>query len=337
MIVMTQNRRDFIKSSTAVTLLTVSNASAEPAAQAVNRKIGVFHTTKISDQEWGCFKAGLGSSWQPTKEGEAGGQYGGTHKHAVLASYIHKENVDVIVAAGGVTSRLAASEELAAIQVPFVYMAGMAPDPPDTASSTTNGKYCGVILNVSRQYDTALTNNFFSMGIDKTDVLLIQNYNADMTPSELALWGYNYPSFRFFEASVPIDNPNPNNNTAVQNGFNQEWARFQRLYQKPKGVIVNPDPYFRLTAQAFKNALQIALPNIPVCYPFSDYGPFTLPEFLLPGAPILSSSSTTDTNNAYYVLGARTADVLNGLSSGVPIPPNKIDSMIWNGSGWTGA
>jgi hypothetical protein len=172
------------------------------------------------------------------------------------------------------------------------------------------------------------------MGFGKSDVLLIQNYNSDFTGGELIAWGYNYPSFRFFESSVPIDNPNPNSEPAVQKGFQQEWERFLRLYQKPKGVIVNSDPYFRLTATLFKAALKQNLPNIPVCYPFSDYGPFTSPDFLLPGAPTLSSGTATDPNNAYYVLGARTAVVLSGLSSGVPIPINKIDSMIWNGSAW---
>jgi hypothetical protein len=324
---MTQNRRDFITSSAAVTLLTVSNASAEPAA----RKIGVFHTTQISDQEWECFKAGLGSTWQPTNEGEAKGQYGGSHGHYLLANYIKKEKVDVIVAAGGDTSRLAAFEALGTVDPPpFVYMSGTAAKPP---SSTANGKYCGVILNIPAQYDTALTSNFYNMGFGKSDVLLIQNYNSDFTKGELIAWGYNYPSFRFFESSVPIDNPNPNNTPAVQKGFNQEWERFSSLYQNPKGVIVNSDPYFRLTAQLFKAALKTALgPNIPVCYPFSDYGPFTSPDFLLPGAPTLSSGTAADPNNAYYVLGARTAVVLSGLSSSVPIPTNKIDSMIWNGT-----
>jgi hypothetical protein len=318
---MTQNRRDFIKSSAAVTLLTVSNASAAPAA----RKIGVFHTTQISDQEWECFEAGLGSTtWQLKKEGEAKGQYGGSHKHSVLENYIKKENVDVIVAAGGVTSLVAASDALSAIGIPFVYMSGRAANPP---SSAANGKYCGVILNTS-QYDGALT----KMGFNKSDVLLIQNYNSDLTRGELIAWGYNNPSFRFFESSEPIDNPDPNDNTAVQKGFNQEWERFARIYQQPKGVIVNADPYFRFTAQLFKAALQQALPDIPVCYPFSDYGSFTSPDFLLPGAPTLSSSTTNDTNNAYYVLGARVADVLNNSSSGAPIPAHKIDSMIWDGS-----
>jgi hypothetical protein len=59
-----------------------------------------------------------------------------------------------------------------------------------------------------------------------------------------------------------------------------------------------------------------AVGNIPVCYPFNDYGPFTPPDFLLPNAPTLSSATTTDINNAYYQLGARAAAVLDHLTSG---------------------
>jgi hypothetical protein len=325
---MTQNRRDFIKSSTAVTFLTVTSASAQP----VTRTIGIFHSTQISQQEMDCFKAGIGSSssWQPNyvDEGQAEGRYGGRYKHNELRGFIHRKPADVFVAAGGVTSQMSAWEELGAGPTPFVYMSGL---PAIPSSSTDNGKYCGVILNVPARYSNAVS----SMGMDKSDIFLIQNYNADMTTGDLAQWGYNYPSFRFFETSDPggIDNPDPNNSTAVQAAFNQEWTRFLHLYTNPpKGLIINPDPFFRLTAKDFKAALRATLGTTPVvCYPFSDYSPVS-PDFLLPGAPILSSATKTDIKNAYYQLGERTALVLNGLSTGVTIPPNKIDSVKWDGT-----
>src|SRR5437660_350576 len=102
---MRQNRRDFIKSSTAVTLLTVSSASAAPAT----RNVAIFHTTRVSDQELRCFQAGLGSSnnWHASlaKAGEAFGQYGGSHGHDVLRGFIRGKHVHLIVAAGGVSSQ----------------------------------------------------------------------------------------------------------------------------------------------------------------------------------------------------------------------------------------
>jgi hypothetical protein len=333
---MTQNRRDFIKSSAALTFLTVTSASAQVA-----RRIGIFHSTKINDQEMACFMHGLGSSanWTPStvKKGEAYGAYGGSRGRRVLHRYIDG-NVDVIVAAGGVTSQMAALEALPHLPIPFVYMSGRAANPP---SSTANGKYCGVILNVFAQYTNALNNtNFTSVGIQgKGDVLLIQNYNADMTPDELKEWGYNYPSFRFFESAVPINNPDPDadNSANIQAAFDKEWVRFSRLnLPRPKGVIVNPDPYFRQTASDFIAALKRALPNIPVCYPFSDYS-LSGSDFLLPSAPTLSSSTATDPNTAYYQLGMRVNAVLNGLSMGNPIPPNPIHSRIWNGQQWADA
>src|SRR5260370_42102924 len=97
-IFMSQNRRDFIKSSTAITLLTVSSASAAPAT----RNIAIFHSTRVSDQDLRCFQAGLGSSntWQASivKSGEAVGPYGGSHGHDVLRSFIRGKHVHLIVA-----------------------------------------------------------------------------------------------------------------------------------------------------------------------------------------------------------------------------------------------
>jgi hypothetical protein len=259
---MTQNRRDFIKSSAALTFLTVTSASAQVA-----RRIGIFHSTKINDQEMACFMHGLGSSanWTPStvKKGEAYGAYGGSRGRRVLHRYIDG-NVDVIVAAGGVTSQMAALEALPHLPIPFVYMSGRA---------------------------------------------------------------------------VPINNPDPDadNSANIQAAFDKEWVRFSRLnLPRPKGVIVNPDPYFRQTASDFIAALKRALPNIPVCYPFSDYS-LSGSDFLLPSAPTLSSSTATDPNTAYYQLGMRVNAVLNGLSMGNPIPPNPIHSRIWNGQQWADA
>jgi hypothetical protein len=325
---MSQNRREFIKSSTAVTLLTVSSASAAPAT----RNIAILHSTRVSDQDLRCFQAGLGSSniWQASivKAGEAFGQYGGSHGHDVLRSFIRGKHVNLIVAAGGVSSQASASEELAAVQIPFIYMSGRAPNPP---SSPNDGKFCGVILNIFPQYSNALI-RFNMMGISRGDVWLIQNYNADMTAGELVEWGYNNNSFRFFESSAGTDNPDPLDDAAVARAFDQEWIRFLRLYPRPKGLIVNPDPYFRLKAQLFKSAIKKAFGNIPVCYPFNDYSPSS-PDFLLPNGPALSSATTTDINNAYYQLGGRAAAVLDHLTSG-PIPGIRIDSKMWNGSSW---
>jgi hypothetical protein len=336
---MTQNRRNFIKSSAAVTFLTVSKASA----QAVTRTIGIFHSTQLDDEALNCFKAGLGlpNIFANIRNfGEAKGRYGGSHGHDELRGYLHGHPVDLIVAAGGVASQMSASEELASVPIPFVYLSGRAPTQP---SSTDNGKYCGVILNTSGQYSNALTNpnppSFANLGIAASDVWLIQNYNSDMTPGELADWGYNKYSFRFFESSSPIDNPNPNNPPAVQTAFANEWARFARLYSgmKPKGVIVSSDPYFRLTAHLFKAAMKNALGNsIPISYPFKDFNPSS-PDFLLPNGAILSSTTTTDPNTAYYKLGKQAAAALDGLSPGNPIPTNSIPSLKWDGSNWAKA
>ena len=90
---MNPNRRDLIKSSIAITFLTVSKASA----QGIHKTIGVVTSIKLkkTDEEWLCFTAGLNhDGWQETGGGakqvilpnpkEAQGQYGGSYNTRVL-------------------------------------------------------------------------------------------------------------------------------------------------------------------------------------------------------------------------------------------------------------
>ena len=57
-----QNRRDFIKTSTAISFFFVSKALAAPAPP---RKIGLVHSTALNAEFEACFLAGLKSGgWE---------------------------------------------------------------------------------------------------------------------------------------------------------------------------------------------------------------------------------------------------------------------------------
>jgi hypothetical protein len=335
---MTQDRRDFIKSSAAITFLTVSKASAQGAQP---RKIGIVHSTELSDEFKGCLLAGLKSQgWeeQPTNNKpinvpspkNAAGQYGGTHGHTPLRNLVRGHvaggGVHLIVAAGGGVSQASASDEIPNDAVPFVYLSGRSPAPP---SSPTNGKYCGVILDTSAQYANAV--NGWS-GVTPAGVWLVQNFNSEMAAAEYNDWpsivgSGNSNRFRFFEPR-----PNPVDND--ENLFNQEADRLLASIaagQILTGVVVSPDPFFRLKASQFKTAM--ARLKVPICYPFKDFSP-SPPDILLPSGARLSSTTYTDSGTAYYRLGLRAAAVLDNASAASPIPTSSLKSEKWDGSMW---
>ncbi len=183
---MNPNRRGLIKSSIAITFLTVSKASAQTSAQ-THKTIGVVTTIKLkkTDEEWLCFKAGLeNDGWPETGGGpkqvilpnpkEAQGQYGGSHNTTVLKGLIAGHGgVDLIAAVGGVISSVAASQQLT--NIPYVYLSGMAPTTPPSVA----GKYCGVILNTPAQYANA--RQTLVSPADIGDVWLVMNFNSGMT------------------------------------------------------------------------------------------------------------------------------------------------------------
>jgi hypothetical protein len=123
-----------VKSSIAITFLTVSKASAQS-----NKTIGVVTTIKLKrpDEEWQCFVAGLNADgWYETGGGAkhvilhdptgAGGNYGGSFNTNFLRGLIAGHGgVDLIGVVGGVISRVAASQQLT--NIPYVYLSGMAP------------------------------------------------------------------------------------------------------------------------------------------------------------------------------------------------------------------
>jgi hypothetical protein len=337
---MSHNRRDLIKSAIAVTLLGVSKASAQPARKP--RRIGIVHSTELDDDSEACFLEGLRSQgWDKQiklRDYEAKGEYGGTHARDRLKKYIRLHGkVDVIVVAGGVASRTAALEELATVQIPFVYLSGTAATP---ASSTANGKYCGVILDTFARYKGAI-DELARQGADASKVFLVQNFNSLMTADEQTLWrtliGATNRDFRFFDPATTSTPTTPVDNNASAAALAGEVAKLKAM--DPKGVVVSPDPFFRLNAGDFRDAMaNLNTPSIvPVCYPFKDFMPFSSPrDILLPNGAQLSTSSSDGAEirkTAYYQLGLRAADVLDNTVQ-TAIPTATMYSTKWDGSTW---
>jgi hypothetical protein len=331
--VMTQNRRDFIKSSTAITLtlLTVSKASAEGGQP---RRIGIV-STGFNDEFLACFLQALkddGWEKQPTSlrpivvPNPINAAYGGSTGNSALRRAVrtHVGNgAHLIVAVGGLITQVSASQQLVSVQRPFVYLSGRLPQPP-----TPPGKYCGVVLNTSEQYTIEMIQR--GLGInDPSAVWLVQNRNSETAflngeYNDWVLKIRNANRFMFFD-------PPPKANNAAQ--YPSEVNKLRASSPTPTGVVVSPDPYFRITAVAFKNAMNSVLPRIPICYPFKDFNPSS-PDILLPKGAMLSSANSSDPTNAYYQLGDRAADVLNHSTVANPIPPIRLPSKIWDGSAW---
>jgi hypothetical protein len=333
--VMTQNRRDFISSSIAVTVLTVSKASAQGGQP---RRIGIV-STGFNDEFEACFLQALkdgGWEKQPTSlrpivvPGPINAAYGGSTGHSALRNavlaHVTTHGAHLIVAAGGNVTQASAWEALINIKRPFVYLSGRIPQTP--MPPPPPGKYCGVILNTSAQYRDAVK-KFGRLGIDPSAVWLVQNRNSEQTflDGEYNDWVLqigNTNRFLFF-------NPPPQANNAAQ--YPSEVSKLRSLSPTSKGVVVSPDSYFRLTAEAFMNAMNSVSPRIPICYPFKDFNPSS-PDFPLPNGATLSSANSSDQSNAYYQLGDRAADVLNNSTIANPIPSLQLDSKIWDGSAW---
>jgi hypothetical protein len=319
---MTQHRRDFIKSSIALTFISVSKVSADQP-----KKIGVVSSIKLKkhDEQMDCFMAGLAQKgWTETgtvkhvnvpNPKEAEGRYGGAYGIVWIKSLVNDHlPVDLIVAAGGVVSRRAASGVLShlATSTPYVYLSGSAPQTPSVP-----GKYCGVILNIAALYPAARTSLVGEA--DAGDVWLVQNANSYYAPGELDEWRTGFSEdrdFRFFE-SPPTDNPLVNARAA----FKAEAIKL--MANNPKGIIVSPDPFFRMQAQDSTDGMNDAGVNVPICYPFKDFALRPSPaDQLLKGSPMLSSNTAAEVpDTAFAQLGIQAGAVLDD--------PAQIKSMRW--------
>jgi hypothetical protein len=340
---MNLNRRDLVKSSIAITFLTVSKASAQ-----IQKTIGVVTTIKLNrnDDEWQCFVAGLNQDgWYETGGGSkhvifhdptgAEGKYGGSFNTSFLKGLIAgHDGVDLIGVVGGVISRVAAAQQLT--NIPYVYLSGMAPSdsstsPPTPLPPAIAGQYSGIILNIPALYAAA---RMQVGGSSPGNVWLVQNYNSGMTPAETFAWQNGFRTDRDFKFFDPAGAHTSPNNDASQ--FGSEVAKLiTKMSGTVSGVIVSPDAFFRWQKTPFTTAMTSGL-NVPICYPFKDYPLRTTPvtDQLLKGSPALSIDPNGANPNdvqqtAYYQFGYLAGQFLDN--------PNTLQpAKTWNWNGTTG-
>jgi hypothetical protein len=345
---MAGNRRQFIAGTASATVVGISEASAQKRGR--QRRLaglhsppsfGVVHTIALEAQFKNCFLAGLASkNWSPTPSGSqrkvayAGavglnGQYGGGYGHTGLRNAIKNlvGQADVIVTAGGLVGQAAAWTQLTGVDVACVFLIGR--EPAGGILGTGNGKFCGVILNTQGQYQdaiTALSNSPYSA--DPARIYLVQNANSEMAGIESQDWKsqINTNVFQFFREQ-----------NHDENQFLQQVAKLQASSPSPSALVISSDPFFRSKAQRFSPV--VAALNVPICYPFQQlYDADTRDssyKLLLPNGAKLSGADTSNSNYAYYQLGAKTGEVLDAqTASSQPIPPQPIASVRWDGNQW---
>jgi hypothetical protein len=334
---MSESRRHFIKGSLALSLLTVSNASAQAGKQ-----IGIVHSATWGDGDplEACFKQGLeDQNWTPTSgrraaergssrrairplkpvryryefvQGQYGGQYGGTFGQDGIAAAIKKlGTVDLVVAAGGNISAQAAADA----NVKFLFLIGVMP--PNGFGAGALG---GVNLDTASQGQHQARINAFTSIADKSKIYLVQNYNSAMADQEAKTWqGLKAgPIIQFFKAG----NPSLKNPADVKDAI---AASINNIPADAQGIVISADPLFRdLKVRGHLAKACSNLKGVSVCYPFKDYVA-SHPGATWLGPPLASTNSAEIKNTAYYGLGVKTGKYLNGNGG-------NVGTSTWDGT-----
>jgi hypothetical protein len=346
---MNKSRRDFIAASAGMGILSVTKA----AAQATTKRIGFVVSTADMPGHVASFLQGLDDAgWQTaTKKAtvvwaSAGGKYGSGHddlqKHA--AKHILR-GVDVIVAAGGLMTAIAAAKACGAAAAsaanvpPFVYLLGRSPasasgddvDAADLFNSTY--KAGGVDQNIPAQNEAnfQMLQTVSNGVVTAANVGLIVNDNNAITKPETTLWtksGGHDPRFIY-----RLQGEN-------DQGLSPMLQKLRLANPQPAGIVVSCDPFIRSLGPAFD--AQLRAPNGGkftgwVCYPFREYlDPLAAnPNSLVSSTtPALATDDPTDQNSAYYQLGKKTAQVLDRIVAGTT---TNVGVVAWDGKNkkWT--
>jgi hypothetical protein len=330
--VMAGSRRDLMKATLAISVLSVYNARAQSGPDKV---IGIIHTTWWDSEFDKCFKRGLSDSgWLPRVRipfllKPVRGHYGGTYKHDELRKAIKDHgNVDVIVAAGGGVAAAAAQDQILGKTPKFVFLVGHLP-----ALSPYPSGAGGVVTNTPAQNPNRVQKlKELDASIDLTQVWLVQNFNSNFIDPEAAAWG-NQNVFRFFEGE--------DNDPSKFDQYVQTLSR-----HNPSGLVVSSDPFFRMMAgssglpgvPSFTQAL--ASLKKPICYPFKEFfdaaptdasgkktcnwlGPSLAIDFVDPGS---NPTPTAVALTAYYQLGQKVGAFFKD--------PLTVGVVRWDGSNW---
>jgi hypothetical protein len=326
---MKQDRRDFIKASTAIGILSVKGASA----QAPPVPIGFVVSTRDHADHIACFLQALedaGYGIETKKQRlfwrSAEGKYGSSHKELYDHAKKHiKKGVTLIVAAGGLVSAGAVAQATSGTTVKFVYLIGRTPLGGDSANPdagfqalitaflNSTAKYGGVDQNIVEQNE----NNWQQLiGVSANNVGLIVNSNNPMTAAEVAAWQNNgHPLV--FQASGPENEQQLSTILKLVNAAASDGAL--------QGIVVSADPYLRSFASEFDKRLRDTSGNGgnfpgPVCYPYQEYvdSAVSLQSQRSRSSPYLAIDDNGNITNdaAYYKLGEKVVEFVKGNASG---------------------
>jgi hypothetical protein len=326
---MKESRRDFIKASLAVSVITVSRATTQPA-QAAPKTIALVVSTKKKDDHEAAFMQALSDfHWYPAHNNNqhADGDYSKLKQDAKKV-----KNVDLIVAAGGLPAAIAVATALKEdnSSTRFVFLVGRYPQsansPDDLAADLFNSS--NKAGGVDQSMVTQNANNFLFLkakGVTIDKVGLIVNDTNPITAPEVALWTAM--------ADPPGSTNTPNSNFIYHLASNDNTGLTNLLSDinkpsKPNGIIVSSDAYLRSLGNVdFDTQLRTTGGFSGwVCYPFKEYvkasGANTVYS---PSTPNLVASDPTDTKTSYYQLGLKAVDAL--IEN-----PAKLATWTWNGS-----
>lgn len=349
---MKESRRDFIKTSTAAWVLTVTKATAQPASPAtatVKKKIGFLVSTQERMKHDNAFSQALSDNNWPVNSREfkplsANDDYGpGDNTLKALANVHVAKHVDLIVAAGGLPTAVAVASVVDnnASAPPFIFLIGRYPisnSGVDAGAADLyncpRSKKVGGVDQATVAQDQA---NFQQLkaqpgsGVTIDTVGLIVNDNNPINVPETDAWLHmtDRANLSASTNSAYIYHLTGQNDQAIP-GLLQQI----RTKPQPNGIVVSADPYLREVGEVDLDA-QLRDPNGGnfqgwVCYPYSDY-------VLAPGAHSIHSTSTpalaTNTpaapTTAYYRLGLQAVTILNQLANSQPLDAGLT---TWNAS-----
>ncbi len=337
---MKKSRRQFIKASAAIGMLGASEASARTAKRrrpfpSSLPEIGLVHTTDFNSKQKKEFLQALTDSnltedtdftFTPKPANDAYG-YGATFLEDTVGQFI-KNNVALIVAAGGLRSGLAAANTLKGQSnktIPFIFLVGA----QDSGLDYNNSG--GIDLNTPGQNEDRFKKlQEKDSAVTAANVGLIVNDNAAIPDTEINLWTSTQNNHQA-DLVVHIFSSKGNDYSQLVSEFKSK----KDILAKAKGIVVSSDPFFRQFRSAFDSALRD--PNGGnftgwVCYPFNELPNTTINNVYADSSPPLSSTGTNGQPSAYYKLGLKAAYVLKNKSDTTPIPNAKITQ--WNGSTW---
>jgi hypothetical protein len=345
---MTNTRREFIKGSLALSVMTVSSARA----QAPKKRIALVHSagweehTSLSNPLYQDFAAGLaqhqyylGSTGNENYlyravRGHYKDQDNGDDIKSALDGATAHANIDLVIAAGGFVSAKGVSR--ANNGPKFLYIVGATP----SANDLGNNAIGGVNLNSIVQNGARLLSLTNAASALPKDILLLQNYNSRNRRDEATNWATQLhgmvpdPSSKYFPLFQPgnqssnpsAGNPDPDDPTTVMAALKYSLDHFSDL--NAKGIVVSADPFFGRIGPLLVAALSAL--SVPVIYPLADYARFGASASNCIGPYLGGIGNPNGIPSAYWKLGDKAGTYL--MTSPAPA---SVGMSTWTGSTWS--